>query len=260
MTIAVWQGILVVLIAFCKNLDRYGTEFTTLMSVFYGWLVGLILGDPITGLAIGSTCQLMNLGVAGLGGSSVPDYPLSAIVGTTIAVMAGGDQGIGLTVGIAVGLLGVQFDVIAKLINGAIARKARKFAEERKYGKMLRIIWLAPLCFGLDCAIPVAIVLFFGSDAVNFVLNTTPAWFTAGLSIAGKMLPVIGMAMLLNFMPAKKFLSFVLVGYVLAAYLGLSILPVAMIGAAAAYEYYKMHEKNAAAIEVADQEGGLEDE
>lgn len=216
----------------------------------------------MTGLAVGSTVQLMSLGVAGLGGASVPDYSLAGMVGTVVGITSGQGAETGLVVGIAVGMLGVQLDVIFKLFNSFIRQRMEAAVKDGDYATMQRLPWISVVVCGLVLAIPMAIVLFFGGDAVNFVLNVMPSWFTGGLSVAGGMLPVVGMAMLLNFMPAKKFISFVLVGYVLSAYAGLSILPIALIGVACAYEYYKMHATDTPAVATAGAslEGELEDE
>lgn len=256
MQIAVWQIALVTLVAFCYGLDR-APQFNP-GNVFYGWIVGLIMGDPLLGLQLGATLTLMSLGVAGLGGASVPDYGLATIIGTSVAIASGQDQSVGLAAGIAVGMLGVQLDVIVKILNGFVSRKSQAYAAAGNYTAMSRILFLGPLFFALSTSIPTLIMLVFGTEAVNLILNVLPAWVTSGLSIAGGILPCIGMALLLSFMPTKKFFSFVLIGYVLSAYLNLAVLPVAILGAAAAYEHYKAQsEKTAAATTV---KGALEDE
>ena len=66
-----------------------------------------------------------------------------------------------------------------------------------------------------------------------------PTWFTTGLEVAGNMLPVLGVGLLLHYMPVKKHLSFLIVGFVLSAYLNLPILGVALLGAAAGYIIYR---------------------
>lgn len=247
MDVAAWQIALIVIIAFFYSTQKYGFQLIALMSVLPAWAVGLILGDPATGLAIGATMQLMSLGVAALAGASVPDYPIAAIVGTAISIISGQDESVGLAVGIAVGMLCVQLDVIAKILNGFLARRAERLSEQGNYRAMNATILICPFLFGLVGAIPTFVVLIFGEGAVNFILDVMPAWFTTGLSIAGGMLPVVGMAMLLTFMPVKKFISFVAIGFVLSAYLNLGVLPIAILGAAAAYEHYKTLNKPAAA-------------
>ena len=55
-----------------------------------------------------------------------------------------------------------------------------------------------------------------------------PAWVTNGLTIAGGMLPVVGIGMLLRYMPVKKYLAYLLAGFVLAGYLKVPILGIEM--------------------------------
>lgn len=259
MHIAIWQIAVITLLAFIYRIDRYGTQVNSYNAVLYSWIVGLILGDGLVGLQVGAAMQLMSLGVAALAGSSVPDYPLAGMVGTAVCVMTGQDQGVGIAVGIAVGALGVQLDVLAKMANGYMAHKQAAYAREGKYEQMKRVTFLGPLFFGLSDAIPMFVVLAFGGDAVNALLTVVPGWFTSGLSIAGGLLPVVGMAALLSYMPVKQYFSFVAIGFVLSAYLGLAILPVAVLGGAAAYEMYRQMTSRPKASGSSN-EGGLEDE
>lgn len=252
------QIVLVALVAALYRFDRIGTQINGHNCVLWASLVGLILGDPMTGMTLGATCMLMSLGVAALGGSSVPDYIMAAIVGTIVTVTTGQDSSVGLTIGIAVGLLWVQIDVIVKTANVFMAHKQQEFAQKGNYTAMKNITFMGPVLFCLGEVLPVLIVMLIGGDAVNTVLNALPTWFTGGLSLAGGLLPVVGMAMLLNYMPAKQFFSFLMIGFVLSAYVGLGILPIAMLAGAAAYEYYKAHATTSAAV--ATQEGMLEDE
>ncbi|MDM8302650.1 PTS mannose/fructose/sorbose/N-acetylgalactosamine transporter subunit IIC [Collinsella tanakaei] len=257
MQLAFWQIAIVTIICGLYKVDRKGTQFFNHLCVFWAPLVGLALGDPMTGLSIGATVQLMSLGVAALGGSSVPDYPLAAMLGTALAITSGVEESVGLTIGIAVGMLGVELDVMSKIICGFIARRAERLLEDERYKSMLHTIVACAFVYFVECALPMFIVLMFGADVVNFILDAMPAWFTGGLSIAGGMLPVIGMAALLNYMPLKKFFAYAIIGFVLSAYLNLGILPIALVGAAAALEYYRTNVNAASASQM---QGVLEDE
>jgi PTS system mannose-specific IIC component len=260
MQIAAWQIVVITLLAFIYRVDRLGTQVCGHNAVLYAWLVGLIMGDGMTGLIVGASVQLMSLGIAALAGSSVPDYPLAGMVGTAVCIMTGQDEGVGLAVGIAVGTMGVQLDVLAKTANVFMAHKQLDYAQNGQYEKMKAVTLIGPVLFGLTDAIPMLIVLAFGGDVVNAILSVVPAWFTKGLSLAGGLLPVIGMGALLTFMPAKQYFSFLAIGFVLSAYLGLSILPVAILGGAAAYEVYKNLTSRSAKQSITTSEGGLEDE
>ena len=249
MTPSIIQIAVVTLIAFIYGAEKNAGQILTNMSVTPAWFVGLALGDPVTGLAVGAIVQLMSLGVAAMGGASVPDYPTAAIIGAVVAITSGQEASVGVAAGIAVGMLGLQLDVIAKTANGFLGRTSQRFAEEGKYSQMKSVLFLGPVFYGLTAAIPTFAVLLFGADAVNA--------FLSGLSIAAGILPVVGLAMLLSFMPMKKFIAYAIVGFVLAAYLQISILPIALLGAAAAIEYYKSHSNPS--VNALDA-GGLEDE
>lgn len=123
MDFSVLQIILLTILAFIKHVDYYGIPMLFVnYPVFWGLFTGVIVGDIQTGLVVGGTIQLMALGVAGFGGSSVPDYGTTAIIATALGSIVGIEAGLAL--GIPVGMLGVQFDVIVKILNGFVVKKA----------------------------------------------------------------------------------------------------------------------------------------
>jgi len=259
------QILLISLIAFFQSFDAFATQIVPSNHIVFGFLAGLALGDWQTGLYIGSSCQLMSLGVAAIGGASVPNYGIAAILGTTFAVCTGADTEAGLTIGVAVAMLYVQLDVIVKMINGFLAQWEERLCDEGKFKSMSRVMVLSPILMGLEGAIPTFIACAVGVDAVNAVLDFLPEWFTGGLSIAGAALPVVGMGLLLNYMPTRKLFGCVMLGFVLATYFEMGIIPIAIIGGVWAYETYKSKTQTPTAAAggggTAGQiEGGLEDE
>ena len=142
-------------------------------------------------------------------------------------------------------MLGVQLDVIVKILNGFVVRKSQEYANKREFKKMNSILWLGPIFFGLSAAIPVFIAVTLGQSAVNYVLDVLPSWFMDGLTLAGKMLPAVGIAMLLRFMPTGRYISYLLVGFFLAAFLKVPIIGAAIIGLALAFNVYHRAEKDA---------------
>lgn len=252
------QIVLITLLAALKAYDYHCTHVFVLNSVFWGALSGIIMGDLQTGLYIGGTLQLMSLGVAAIGGSSAPDYPLATIVATAIAISTNAGIEIGLTAGIAVGMLFVQLDITAKLINGAIARKAQKYCNEGKFDAMNRTIRISVVLMMLTSAIPTFIAATLGSTVVSLIVDTLPAWFTTGLSVAGGLLPAVGLTMLMTYMPTGKYFPYLLIGFVLNAYMGVPVLGVAFIGIACAILFYQQKIKEMDNVSVVA--GGLEDE
>ncbi|WP_279022546.1 PTS mannose/fructose/sorbose/N-acetylgalactosamine transporter subunit IIC [Gibbsiella quercinecans] len=258
------QAVLIVALAFWIVIDQQGLCLSTWFPIMVSFFSGLILGDMTTAMMIGGTFQLMSLGVANIGGSSVPNWGLATLVGIYVAMKSTSNideaKAIALAVGVPVGMLGIQLDVLAKLLNTYVANAAQKAANNKKYHKMNMILWIGPLIFGLSTAIPAALCVIFGDTIVTMILSIVPQWFTDGLSIAGNLLPVVGIALLLQVMPVKKYLSMLLIGFVVSAYLKLPILGISVLGFAFAYYYFtqKMAEpdQQSANLKTTPAEGG----
>lgn len=239
MSIEIIQDILIVLLTGYIVLDNLGITIVNNWSVTTGLIAGLIMGDMKTGLLIGGTFQLMSLGVAGLGGASVPDYSLATLVGTFLAVRTGSGLSTAVAVGLPVGLLAINLDVLVKILNNFVAHAMQKLAHKRQFKKMRLVGLLGPTMFAIKNMLVMLIIVAVGPNAVKAILKIIPTWVTNGLNIAGGMLPVLGIALLMHYMPAKKYMWAIMVGYVFSAYLKLPIIGVSILGAAAAIIAYK---------------------
>lgn len=138
------QILLFTLFAGLKKMDQKGPQISNFNSMFWGAMVGLCLGDFKTGLIIGGTYQLMSLGVAAIGGSSVPDYQIGAIITSAVAISSGAGMEAGMAVGLPICMLAVQFDVIGNIIHGQFIREARKCCHEKKFKQM--DAWILACC------------------------------------------------------------------------------------------------------------------
>ena len=162
----------------------------------------------------------------------------------------------GLTIGLPVGMLGVQMDVLFKICNSFIAQKAQRYANAKEFKKMYRIMLLSPVMVAVFMSFPTAVALTAGAPLVQAILDVLPVWVTGGLAVAGKLLPGLGIAMLLHYMPAKKYFNYILIGFVVSAYIKVPVLGVALLGTALAYKFYTDNEARA----TVGFAGGLEDE
>ena len=202
-------------------------------SVILGLLVGAIMGDVKTGLLVGGTMQLMSLGLAGYGGASVPNYRVGTTVGTVFAITTGGGLEVALVVGIPAATLGVQLDVLAKMVGTYFTHEAAKAADKGKYKKCYNIIfWGNLFCsrVALTNTYPALIFLLLGSAFVENLLAVIPAWFITALKTCGNVLPALGMAILLKYMPLKGNLQWLSLGFVLSVSFGANILTIAILG------------------------------
>lgn len=253
------QAILIIALSFWMVLDQQGFVVVTWFPSIVGLIAGIIMGDIGTAMVIAGTFQLMSLGVANIGGSSVPNYGLANVIGVYVAIRTTHDlehaKAVALAVGVPVGMLGIQLDVIAKILCTSVTHAAQKAMNAGKYAKMNRILWIGPLIFGLSTALPTALFIIFGDKIVKLILEVLPVWFINGLTIAGGLLPIVGIALLMQFMPVKKYLTFLIIGFVVSAYLNMPILGISLLGFAFAYHFFttKMNEPTATATNGAGQ-------
>ncbi|WP_249028629.1 PTS mannose/fructose/sorbose/N-acetylgalactosamine transporter subunit IIC [Tannockella kyphosi] len=239
MEIATWQVVVITIIAFLCQPEVLSIAVFKTQPVMYGMITGLIMGDLETGLIVGGTLQLMILGISTFGGSSIPDYTTGAIIGTVYAVLAGEDASFGIALAVPVGLLMVQLDILARYLNVFLADKIDKHVKNDDRKGIERTVRCGIFTWGLSRAVPMFLMLVFGSEVVTFITENIPTWLTSGLSVAGGLLPAVGIAILLRYLPVKERLPFLLIGFGLGAYLGLSITGIAIFGSAAAILIFK---------------------
>lgn len=232
------QDILIILLPAYALIDNRGITVMNHWPVTVGLFAGLIMGNVPAALVIAGTFQLMSLGVAALGGSSVPDYALASVVAIYLNARTGLDIGAAVAIGLPVGILAINLDILTRTLNSFITEKSKDYLEQREFSKMQNINFLSVVLVALQAIIPMLILVILGPTAVNAVIDSIPEWVTNGLSIAGGMLPVVGVAMLMRYMPTQRYIWAVLIGFVMAAYFGQGVLAVSIIGLAMAFITY----------------------
>ena len=264
-----WQIIALTVYAMFVMWEELGPQFFLAKPVVAGMMAGLIMGDMNTGLFIGGTLQLMVLGVGTYGGSSIPDYMSGALIGTAFAVTsmrggmdAAGAQTVGLTVAVPVGLLLVQCDILGRFCNTVFQNMADAGAKEKNWSKVELGCLLGAIPWCLSRGIPVLLCLSLGQGPVQAMATAAPEWLLNGFKLVSGMLPAVGIAILLRFMPLNRFWPYALLGFVLAAYLKVPMLGIALVGLVfAAVKYAEFTQKPVAAVAAASTtEGGTIDD
>lgn len=220
----------------CEGLS---TSIFANQPVIIGTITGIVMGDIGTGLAVGATLQLMILGVGTYGGASIPDYVTGAMIGTVFAITSGKGMEFGMGLAVPVGLLMVQLDVLARFSNVFFSKRVEAAIERLDFKGITRNTWLGAFSWGLSRAIPVFLMLIFGQNLVNAITEYMPEWLMSGLSVAGGLLPAVGIAILLRYLPVKNYIAYLLIGFIAAAYLKVPMVGVAIMGVALAIIAFK---------------------
>ena len=253
-----WQIFLITLYAFIQPTDQSSFNLGMSMPIFAGWFTGMVLGNPETGLFIGGSLTLMTLGVATYGGTSIPDTVVGAIVGTALALNTTPE--LALSIAIPVALFMIQLDILRRYVTIYYQHRADKYVAERKYDLAMRQnIWgIFPKA--LSRAIPVLLVLILGPQFIDQVLAAVPAWLVNGLKVSGGIIPVVGIGILLSYLPTAQKYMFLILGFLLVAYLKLPMLAVAGIGLVVAGADYMYAVRLDQKLGVARNVGGEVDE
>lgn len=261
MEISIWQILLLSAYGALGIWDELNPQIKLGKPVVAGMMAGIIMGDMSVGLVVGGTLQLMILGVGTYGGASIPDYMTGAIVGTAFAVSSGQGLEFGLAIAVPVGLLMVQLDVLGRFTNTYFQHMADRGAEQRNYRKVELGNLLGMIPWGLSRALPIFLALFFGQDIVTTLLNNSPEWLMTGLKVAGGILPALGIAILLRYMPLKSYWMYAIAGFVAATYLKVPMLGIALVGLVAAGIAYMRKDAVAVVGASSNNEGGtIEDD
>ena len=184
--------------------------------IVIGPLVGLFLGDLHTGVIIGASLEAVFMGVVNIGGASAAEPGIATAVGTAFAIMLGKGSEVALTLALPIGILGLQIKTVLYIfIVGMFAKTFDRLAAEGNW-----FLYSLFAFFGI----------LFGSDAVSALLDAIPDVVMNGLTVCGGLLPAVGMAMLMKMLWDNKICMFYFLGFVLAAYLKLPLIALAVIG------------------------------
>lgn len=293
--IAWWQILLLTLYAGYQIMDELNWYTCAGSAVFSGMITGLIMGDLQTGLFIGGSMQLTVLGVGTFGGASRIDANSGTLVATAFAVAAGMNPETALAaIGVPAAAILVYTDIAGRFANTFFGHACDADIEKMNWGAYNVHYLLGAVSWMLSRMIPVFLALAFGQglvEGITTALNGDWKWLGDGLSVAGGALPAVGFAILLRYLPVKKHVAYLLLGFVVAALFGtaftsimnlntnivavngalgkgavdmvgmfnnMSMLAIAIIGFALSLLYYKNNQRPVAAAGAA--EGDDDDE
>ncbi|MDO4378674.1 MAG: PTS sugar transporter subunit IIC [Erysipelotrichia bacterium] len=201
-------------------------------------IIGLLLGDLKQGVIIGGSLELIWAGVVQVG--AVPtEVVTGSCVACGLAILNNLSVAEATAIAIPVGLLATLIGTLNNTITISVWSPMANTAAEK--GNTKEIFWIGlagcatqALMYGIAVFIAVSA----GSTAVNAVVNAIPQTIRTGLANASKILPAVGIGVLLQFSFDMKFVGFFLLGFLLPTYFGLGSVATALIGVTCAVIYY----------------------
>lgn len=227
------------IIALCTWLTATAAPMWLRWSTYFGaplvagLINGLLLGNVSYGLEVGSTVMMAFIGMVAIGGSLPSDYALAGYLGVAMTMLAGADPSVGLTISVPLGLLGLLSFNVKMSLNSIWVHKADAYAAAgNARGVMMMNLFASQIFPFITYFIPSFLCIYLGAGALETLLGIIPPQVTAILSLAGHLIPALGLAMLTSVLIKASLMPFFVIGFVGAAYLGLGTMPIALIGAA----------------------------
>ena len=217
-----WQILLLTLYSAYQICDELTIVSSAGSPVFAGFITGLIMGDLTTGLFIGGSLQLFVLAVGTFGGASRIDATSGAVLATAFSVAQGIKPELAIaTIAVPVATLLTYFDILGRMTTTYFAHRVDAAVERFDYKGIERNYLLGALPWALSRALPVFLALAFGGTFVQAIVDGVAGvkWLAAGLTLAGRMLPGLGFAILLRYLPVKRNLHYLALGFGLTAML-----------------------------------------
>ncbi|WMJ84054.1 PTS mannose/fructose/sorbose/N-acetylgalactosamine transporter subunit IIC [Oscillospiraceae bacterium LTW-04] len=198
-----------------------------------GLINGLLLGDLTYGLQCGGTIMMAYIGLVAIGGSLPSDLSLAGYLGVYMTMASNADPSVGLPIAVSLGFLGILCSNAKMSLNPIWVHKADKYAAEgNTKGVIAMNLFGSQVVPFITYFIPAFLCVLLGAPFMEKMLAIVPAQVISILKLIGSMIPALGLAMLMNMMNKKSTIPFFLMGFVLAAYLKLDIIALAILGAA----------------------------
>ena len=212
-----------------------------------GFLVGLILGDVRQGIIIGGQLQLIWMGATGIGLSAQLDIGTGGTIGTAVALLTHSGAEVAIAFGLPVSILMQSLNVLKMTAFSGVMHKVDRYADDCNMKGMVALHYSCGLITFLLYCIPTTLSVYLGSEVIQGVVDSLPQWVMNGLQAVSVLLPALGFAMLLQILMETKLIPFFMVGFVIAAYTGLSMLAITLLGIAIALVMYWLKSDSPAA-------------
>ena len=125
------QGFLVALVSALIYLEsRLVGQHMLDRPIIIGPVVGLIMGDPVTGLVVGGQLELVWMGLNGIGTTTPPNVVVGSALATALAISTGASYETTLALAVPIAVVAQLCDIAAPIVNTFFAHQADRFADQ----------------------------------------------------------------------------------------------------------------------------------
>ena len=197
-------------------------------------LMGLLLGDIQTGIFVGILLELLWVGTLPVGAFVPPESTFAAVNTVAIAVLtdnvAKGDI-------ILIFLLLTPFTFLARFLedkirsrNNALSKCADRAVIEGRYGSIQKLHFLGLSMFFIKTFLVSSLAVALGVLLVPRIVELVPINILDILSLGGDILPLIGVAVVIDLLLTKNNWWYPILGFMLAFFVHLWVVTLVSLG------------------------------
>lgn len=241
------QSALLVVLAYfiLQALDTTLTSFQVFTRpIVAAPLVGLLLGDFRTGIIMGAALEAIFMGISPIGGSVPADALTSSLIAVSYTVLTGGDVEAGLAIALPIGTIMASLNGLFFSMFAGMAPYWEHLAEKgdmKKFG--IQLVLFDMFVQRLAAMVTLYLAVAFGVESLNAFLGSLPVFIMTGLGKASGMMTAVGFAIITSMIWNKEVGIYFFAGYVLAKYLSLPTLAIAILALIVAVGYFYNEKK-----------------
>lgn len=215
-----------------------------------GTLVGVFMGDPMTGMLAGANIQLIYLGWISAGGTMPSNTIVAGIFGTAMTILTGANPTMAVTFAIPFSMFGLLLNQVYMTVNAAWIHQADKLLEKGSLRGVRFMNFVPSFCMAFVLyGIPAFLLVVSGSGWAQGLIDAVPKSVIDALQVVGGIMPALGIAMLLNYLGKKKLIPWFFGGFFLTVYSGLGLTAISIFSAIIALVMYLNSNKGVEATE-----------
>lgn len=195
-----------------------------------GALVGIVLGDPVTGMLAGVYINLLYLCWVTAGGAMPGNIMFAGVFGTALTIVVGANPVAAPVFAIPLTFLGLFVWRLQMTLNSVWVDYVAKLAAKGKDKAVEITAYILPQIIVFFIQLIPAILLLYWAETLKTIFSTIPDTIWNIIYVAGEMLPLVGIAMMFNYLFALKLTPLFFIGYFAVKLLGFNLQTIALFG------------------------------
>lgn len=212
-------------------------------------LTGAILGDIKTGVIVGGTIMPLYLALTSVGGSAPVDKAAAACVSVSCVITQGITLDAALVISSVAALTISNLHILNRTIMVAVTHHADENCKKGNINGLARDIFIyGNIVKFVVFALPMFVVLYWGTDALGFLVNGLPERVNNIFNLLAGMMPALGFAMTIVVVGKGNLLPFFIAGFFFSKYTGYSNICGLLVGLFLAWLYMTFTNKEEGGI------------